>query len=389
MNAQCCAVIACLLVACLPALAQDDPNTLLREIERLGVPDLADGPAVLYSRANLQRGVSYVELVERLRRADAGHRRLPELMRQKWSVMTGVAIAFTDWDGPVGDELSHIIFDDPSSQASDEMTLALRDHAVRMENRVLVELDAILGADPAGPLAEQAYYPRARILAGRVLDGDRSCVARAIAAFDEMMERGAAADCEGFMPPRLLHWIAENGYEDEADPRRLALLRRLVREFPNSKQAGLVAGKLRQLEAIGAPFELAFDDVITGRQVTMEALRGKVVLLDFWATWCVPCIAAMPHVEELRKHYQGQGLVVIGVSTDDAADAPKVRAFIEKHDRPWLQFHAGADDPGFDRGWGISEIPHYFVIDRKGRLHASVKADSGLDEVLAALMASD
>ena len=98
----------------------------------------------------------------------------------------------------------------------------------------------------------------------------------------------------------------------------------------------------------------------------MSSYRGKVVLLDFWATWCVPCREETPHFVELQQKYADSGLQIIGVSMDDSPDP--VRTFYE-------QFHMnypvvmGTAEVGSAYG-GVLGLPIAFLIDRDGRIYA-------------------
>ena len=104
--------------------------------------------------------------------------------------------------------------------------------------------------------------------------------------------------------------------------RRSALEDRILKDFPDSKYAGMIKGSRRQHESIGKPFDLEFTDAIKGSTVSMKGLKGKVVVIDFWATWCGPCVAEMPKMKELYAKYHDQGVEFIGVSLDH----PKERA---------------------------------------------------------------
>lgn len=104
--------------------------------------------------------------------------------------------------------------------------------------------------------------------------------------------------------------------------------------------------------------------LIDGGQLQLSSYRGKVVLLDFWATWCVPCREETPHFVELQQKYGGQGLQIIGVSMDDSIEP--IRSF-------YRQFHInypvvmGTADVGAAYG-GVLGLPIAFLIDREGRI---------------------
>ena len=106
--------------------------------------------------------------------------------------------------------------------------------------------------------------------------------------------------------------------------------------------------------------------LLDGGQLRLSSLRGKVVLLDFWATWCVPCREETPHFVELQKKYGDRGLQIIGVSMDDSPDP--VHPFYQ-------QFHInypvvmGTAEVGSAYG-GVLGLPIAFLIDRDGLIYA-------------------
>lgn len=103
---------------------------------------------------------------------------------------------------------------------------------------------------------------------------------------------------------------------------------------------------------------------LDGRQLSLSSYRGKVVLLDFWATWCVPCREETPHFVGLQQKYGDRGLQIIGVSMDDSADP--VGPFV-------AQFHVnypivmGTAKTGEQYG-GVLGLPIAFLIDREGHI---------------------
>ncbi len=115
------------------------------------------------------------------------------------------------------------------------------------------------------------------------------------------------------------------------------------------------------LQRMAPAFEVT---ALSGSQFNLDAMRGKVVLIDFWATWCTPCREELPYLKKIAKDFAGQPLVMISVSLD--SDEAAWRQFIEKNEMTWLQYR-DADHKLAD-AFGVSSIPHYFTIDADGVL---------------------
>jgi peroxiredoxin len=106
---------------------------------------------------------------------------------------------------------------------------------------------------------------------------------------------------------------------------------------------------------------------INGRTVHLSDFRGKVVVLNFWATWCPPCRKELPDFAELQAEYNGKGLQFIGIATDDDGLA-KVKPFVESAKIPYPVL---LPDPSIAAKYGeMNVIPVTFLIDRKGVLRA-------------------
>jgi peroxiredoxin len=105
---------------------------------------------------------------------------------------------------------------------------------------------------------------------------------------------------------------------------------------------------------------------IDGKKLTLSDYKGKVVLLDFWATWCTPCRAEIPQFVEMQQKYGPQGFQVIGISMDD--DAKPVRDFYQKLNMNYPV--AVGDDKLAQSFGGVLGLPVNFIIDREGRIHA-------------------
>jgi len=122
-----------------------------------------------------------------------------------------------------------------------------------------------------------------------------------------------------------------------------------------------------------------------GERISLDDLTGKVVLLDFWATWCTPCREALPHMREIAKHFQGQPLVILSVSLD--GDEQKWKEFIQKNEMSWLQYRDGGFNGPMSKIFAVESIPHTFTIDADGVLQDEHIGDASIEGKLKKLVA--
>lgn len=125
---------------------------------------------------------------------------------------------------------------------------------------------------------------------------------------------------------------------------------------------------------------------LDGKPISLADYRGKVVLLDFWAVWCGPCLGEIPRIKAVYEKYHDNGFEVIGVSLDE--DEAALRAYIKAHEMPWRHIFDGQKwSGGLVQQYGVRSIPAPFLIDREGKV-ISVKArGSLLDELVTAEIA--
>jgi thiol-disulfide isomerase/thioredoxin len=124
---------------------------------------------------------------------------------------------------------------------------------------------------------------------------------------------------------------------------------------------------------------------LDGQHISMDDLQGKVVLLDFWATWCGPCREALPHLRDVAKKFQGQPLVVLSVSLD--SDEEKWKKFIAENSMTWAQYRDGGFASPISKLFGVTAIPHTFTIDAEGVLQDEHIGDASIEGKLKKLLA--
>jgi thiol-disulfide isomerase/thioredoxin len=124
----------------------------------------------------------------------------------------------------------------------------------------------------------------------------------------------------------------------------------------------------------GEPAEQIQVDVVSARDLKQlrESSPGKVQLVNFWATWCGPCVDEFPDLVELSRRYESDGLQLVTVSANSPDERPQVLAFLQRFNPPSRNLLFGSTDlytmlKSFDSGW-VETIPYTALVDRKGRI---------------------
>ncbi len=134
--------------------------------------------------------------------------------------------------------------------------------------------------------------------------------------------------------------------------------------------------------------DFSYPDITTGRPFSLADLKGRVVLVNVWATWCPPCVREMPSLQALHEALHRRGLVVVGVNVRDRKSAPAVAQWLTERNLTFPNVKASDDGPNFPSGF---RVPQTFLIDRRGRLIANKAgaadwADTSIRVIVEALL---
>lgn len=173
---------------------------------------------------------------------------------------------------------------------------------------------------------------------------------------------------------------------DEAKP----YLERIVKDYegtPFAMQASMTLEDIGTLERLSVgrrpiPFEVVGID---GDQISPDMYKGKVVLLDFWATWCGPCIKELPNLKQTYERFNGQGFEIIGISLDRKLST--LRNFIERENMTWVQF---CDEKYWESElstlYAVRSIPMTYLLDRNGVIRYKNLRGHSLNEAVEELI---
>lgn len=195
-----------------------------------------------------------------------------------------------------------------------------------------------------------------------------------------------------FMKAMLYLQVFDN--EEKGVP----LLKQLKESFPDTKQAKSVDQVLASIESQAASKKIQrslvegakfpdFDEKdLNGKPLSVAQFKGKVVLIDFWATWCGPCITELPNVKKAYEQHHSKGFEIIGISLD--SDKAKLTSFIEKEHMTWPQYFDGLGwKSKLGQKYGVNSIPATYLLDKEGKIVAKGLRGDALEKEVAKLLA--
>ncbi len=232
--------------------------------------------------------------------------------------------------------------------------------------------------DPDGPVKAlaQIIATMARAQAGRYDD--------ALARYQDLMKGLGKSDQEEFATS-----FSETFATSAISVGEFAIARQvfqtLQERFPDSQ--GLrdkAAREMARLDKVGKPAPSFEAQDLSGKAIRMESLKGKFVLVDFWATWCAPCVGELPKLQEAYRKFHDAGFEILSVSLDDTRTA--VTDFVKVRRLPWPQLHNGTAGADLVDAFGISSIPASYLVDPSGKIVRLDLRGTTLDTTLAQAM---
>jgi thiol-disulfide isomerase/thioredoxin len=166
----------------------------------------------------------------------------------------------------------------------------------------------------------------------------------------------------------------------------MPVVERGAREEPESTADAAAEPVACPADAKPANLEFTLKDV-NNQNVRLSSFKGKVIMLDFWATWCEPCKVEIPWFNEFQQKYGPSGLQIIGISVDDSAE--QLKPFIEKLKMNYIVLQGLGRDDVQDAFGPLVGVPITVMIDRQGRIcgkHAGLTSKSIFEREIKALL---
>jgi len=145
----------------------------------------------------------------------------------------------------------------------------------------------------------------------------------------------------------------------------------------------LMAGAARRLNLMGSPITVV-GNAMDGQAFDWNAYKGRVVLIDFWATWCAPCLAEMPNVVKAYEAYRAKGFEVVGVSMDN--DREELAKYLEENPLPWRTLNEGKNPNPVARHYGVNQVPAAILVDQRGNVVSMSARGEELTKMLEQLL---
>lgn len=226
-------------------------------------------------------------------------------------------------------------------------------------------------ADPKGPGATQLRIFKAQILS---FCKDKGCVT----VLDEVLSDYPSGPWGELATKIKANYLAEIG---DVEGIKALKEKAIKAKMAQSTLGRINASLARAPYAIGKTFPDFKVKDTEGKELSLSQYKGKVVLVDFWATWCGPCMKEMPHVIKAYKKYHPKGFEIIGISFDRSKE--RLDKVVKEKKMTWRQYFDGQGWKNeLGKKYRISSIPTTFLIDKEGKILAKNLRGKQLEEAL-------
>lgn len=232
---------------------------------------------------------------------------------------------------------------------------------------------------------------RERLQKGQTTEAD---FAEELKAFDALSEKHSAEKTEAAAMIRMMKAMLYIQVFEKPEA-GIPILKSIAADFAGTPMAAQIPDMISQIEkdaaadaatAVGTEFPTFKETATDGTTVDLAAYRGKIVLVDFWATWCGPCVDELPNVMAAYEKYHDKGFEVIGISLDK--DGDKLAAFTKEKKMAWPQVFDGKGwQSKLAQAYNIRGIPATFLLDREGKIAAKDLRGDALSKKVGELLA--
>ncbi|MBX6312529.1 MAG: redoxin domain-containing protein [Isosphaeraceae bacterium] len=207
--------------------------------------------------------------------------------------------------------------------------------------------------------------------------------------------KGAAAEADAVLPVETRLSIIDAYFQKLVRADQFAIARKALHAIgdraENPAVKSLVARRLQQLDLVGKPAPPITGKDVDGQPVRLTDYKGDVVLVVFWASWCIPCAQQVAWLDQVYAQYRDRGFHILGVNLDALQEGgqnlemvmPNIRRFLLDYNIPWPNLIDTPGDRSIARAYNVAEIPANFLIGRDGKVIHLALNGSNAEQVVA------